>query len=166
MAATEAPELRCLPPVIDERARILILGSFPSSASLSAGQYYAHGRNLFWRVLGEVLNISLSELPYPPRLAEVKAAGIAIWDVYASCTREGSLDSAIRNGIPQDFSRLLQLAPRLEKVCFNGTAAGRFSPSLAALGYQVVLLPSTSPAHASRSFAEKLAEWREGLSYP
>lgn len=166
MAVPEAPVLRGLPPVIDERARVVILGSFPSTASLAAGQYYAHGRNLFWRLLGEVMGIPLNELPYGAKLAQVQAAGIAVWDVYASCTRKGSLDSAIRHGIPQDFSRLRQWAPRLESVCFNGTAAGRFSPSLVTLGYQVTLLPSTSPAHASKSFAEKLLEWRKGLGYP
>jgi TDG/mug DNA glycosylase family protein len=85
-----------LPPAVDRRARVLILGSFPSAASLAAGQYYAHPQNQFWRVLGAVIERPLKEMDYSARIAAVQAAGIAIWDVYASCERAGSLDSAIR----------------------------------------------------------------------
>lgn len=160
--------LRGLPPIIDERARVLILGSFPSEASLAAGQYYAHPRNQFWRILGEILGVSLQTMDYAAKQAAVRAAGLAIWDVYASCERVGSLDAAIHNGIPNDFVQFRKsaLAGRhtLPRVCFNGRTAGRFAPQLAALGFETVILPSTSPANASWSYAEKLAAWREGLA--
>lgn len=151
------------PPILDTRAEVLILGSFPSPASLAAGQYYAHRQNQFWKILGAILGQPLAEMDYAARQSAVKAAGIGIWDVYRSCEREGSLDAAIRNAQPNDFSALPQWAPRLSRVCFNGRTAGRFAGELAALGYETIVLPSTSPAHAMLSLAEKTASWRAAL---
>lgn len=160
--------LRGLPPIIDERARVLILGSFPSAASLAAQQYYAHKQNQFWKILGEILGRPLFETDYAARQKAVLDAGIAIWDVYASCERTGSLDSAIRDGRPNDFAALQKsvFARRhvLPRICFNGQAAGRFAPQLQALGFETLILPSTSPANATWSFERKLAAWIEGLA--
>lgn len=155
--------LQCLPPVVDERARVMILGSFPSAASLAAGQYYAHPRNQFWPILSALLARPLVGLPYEQRLAVVRDAGIGIWDVYGHCQREGSLDAAIRRGEANDFAALKGNAPQLGRICFNGRTAGRFAPTLAALGFETLTLPSTSPAHAGLSFAAKLTQWREAL---
>lgn len=153
-------QLRGLPPIIDAQARVLILGSFPSPASLAAGQYYAHKQNQFWRILAAVLDAPLVEMDYAAKQAAVKAAGIAIWDVYGACERAGALDSAIRNGVPNDFAALQKSAVAVRRVCFNGQAAGKFAPRLAALGYETVVLPSTSPANAGWSFERKLAAWQ------
>ena len=155
--------LHCLPPVIDRRARVLILGSFPSTASLAAQQYYAHPQNRFWPILGEVLGQPFKEMDYPSRLAAVQGAGIAIWDVFASCERAGSLDTAIRDAVPNDLAGLRQAAPLLKRVCFNGRMAARRIREVEALGFEVMILPSTSPAHAGMSFAQKLARWRAAL---
>lgn len=152
------------PPVIDTHARVLVLGSFPSAASLAAGQYYAHPRNQFWRVLGAVIEQPLKEMPYPARLTAVEAAGIGIWDIYASCARAGSLDSAIRDATENDFAGLRKSAPALRRICFNGRTAARRLREMEVLGYEVVVLPSTSPAHAGMSFEDKLAAWRAALS--
>jgi hypoxanthine-DNA glycosylase len=157
-------KLRGLPPIIDRQARVLILGSFPSPASLAARQYYAHRQNQFWRVLAAILEAPLADMDYAARQAAVRAAGIAIWDVYAACEREGSLDSAIRIGKPNEFGELRRLAPNLARVCFNGRTAAKFQPTLAALGYETVVLPSTSPANAGWSFERKLAVWRVALA--
>jgi hypoxanthine-DNA glycosylase len=160
--------LKGLPPIIGAQARVLILGSFPSEASLAARQYYAHKQNQFWKILGAVIEQPLFEMDYAARKAAVLAAGIAIWDVYARCERAGSLDSAIRNGRPNDFAKLKKsaLAGRhvLPRVCFNGQTAGRFAPQLEALGFATLILPSTSPANATWSFERKLAAWRNGLA--
>lgn len=152
-----------LAPIADAQARVLILGSFPSPASLAAGQYYAHRQNQFWRILAAVLGQPLVDMDYAARLAAVKAAGIAIWDVYRSCERPGSLDSAIRNGQPNDFAALKKSAVAIRLIRFNGRAAGKFAPQLAALGYETAVLPSTSPANAGWSFERKLAAWRAAL---
>lgn len=151
------------PPVIDQHTRVLILGSFPSAASLAAGQYYAHPQNQFWRVLGAVLGQPLKEMPYGSRLKAVTAAGIGIWDIYASCERSGSLDSAIREAKANDFAALAKSAPALRRICFNGRTAARRLREMEVLGYEAVVLPSTSPAHAGMRFEEKLARWRAAL---
>ncbi len=156
--------LHGLPPVIDSRARVLILGSFPSAASLAAQQYYAHPQNQFWRILGAVIGQPpLKEIAYAARLVAVQAAGIGIWDVFASCERAGSLDAAIRNAVANDLAHVRKSAPGLQRVCFNGRMAARRIREVEALGFEALVLPSTSPAHAGMDVAEKLARWRAAL---
>jgi len=154
---------RGLAPVLAPDAHVLILGSFPSAASLAAAQYYAHPHNQFWRILGAVLDEPLAELPYADRLPRVLRHGVGIWDVLGACDRAGSLDSAIRNAHANDFAALRGRAPRLAHVLFNGQAAGRFERDFAQAGFATAVLPSTSPAHAARSYAEKLRLWRTAL---
>lgn len=146
--------------MIDRRVTRLILGSFPSEASLAAGQYYAHPRNQFWRLVGDLLGEPLSQLAYPERRHRLLAHRLGLWDVIDACDREGSLDSAIRNPRANPFTRLARLAPRLGEVAFNGATAGRYAPVFSDAGYRTTVLPSSSPAHAGRSYDEKLALWR------
>ncbi len=159
-AESRLPALRGFPPVIDWHSERLILGSFPSIASLAAGQYYAHPRNQFWRLLSDLLEEPLVALPYQSRLQRVLAHGLGIWDVLHACDREGSGDASIRNQTVNPFGRLRRLAPRLRTVAFNGQAAGRFATEFAAAGFRTAVLPSSSPAHAGRSYEQKLAAWR------
>ena len=140
-------------------ARVLILGSFPSEASLAARQYYAHPRNHFWPILGEVLGEPLATLPYAERLARVKARRVAIWDTIVECERAGSLDAAIRNAEHGEIRRVRRIARALRAVCFNGKTAARARPAWADAGYDTLVLPSTSPAY-TLAFAEKLGQWR------
>lgn len=154
------PSLRGFGPVIDAGVERLILGSFPSDASLAAAQYYAHPRNQFWRLLGDLLGEPLVQLPYRQRLRVVCSHRVGIWDVLGACDRTGSADTAIRNAQANRFSRLRRLAPQLVDVAFNGRAAGRFEPAFAAGGFRTTVLPSSSPAHASLSYDQKLAAWR------
>jgi hypoxanthine-DNA glycosylase len=153
------PRRRGLPPVVAPDARVLILGSFPSEASLAAREYYAHPRNHFWPILGAVLGEPLAELPYAERLSRVRAHRVAIWDTIVACERAGSLDAAIRNAEQGEIARVRRVARRLNAVCFNGGTAGRAAGAWAAAGYATLVLPSTSPAY-TRPLAEKLAAWR------
>ena len=155
-----APLLQALPPVIDKRSRLLVLGSFPGVASLQARQYYAHPRNHFWPLLSAIWASDLVKLPYAQRLTQVQERGLGIWDVYASCRREGSLDQAIKDATFNDFAALHRLAPGLRTVAHNGGESARAMRHIAARGFEVVRLPSTSPANASWSFERKLAAWR------
>ena len=113
--------------------------------------------------MGACLEIDLAQMPYAARITAVNAAGIGIWDVYGSCERTGSLDSAIRNATFNDFARVRHAAPGLRHACFNGAAAARAVRHLAAFGFATHCLPSTSPANASQSFDFKLAQWRTAL---
>jgi hypoxanthine-DNA glycosylase len=149
-----------LAPVLDQSTRILILGSFPGAASLAAGQYYAHPRNLLWPILSALTGEDLAALAYPQRLPRLLAHGFGLWDVLGACEREGSLDSAIRKPAANDFARLRALCPLLETVGFNGQTSGKFAPQFAAEGYRTLVLPSTSPAYASLTLAQKLEHWK------
>jgi hypoxanthine-DNA glycosylase len=159
-AAADA-RLLGLPPVAGRDARLLVLGSFPGAASLAAQQYYAHPRNHFWPILGALWHVDLIALPYARRVAELRARGLAVWDVYAACRREGSLDSAIEQAEPNDLAALAARLPRLAAIAHNGGESARAMRITRALGLPVHRLPSTSPANASWSFERKLAAWRE-----
>jgi len=150
---------RGLPPVIAPDARVLILGSFPSEASLAARQYYAHPRNHFWPILGALLNEPLAELSYARRIERVRAHNIAIWDTIVACERPGSLDAAIRNAERGEIARVRRVARMLRAVCFNGRTAARAEPAWRGAGYATLVLPSTSPAY-TLPLATKLEAWR------
>ena len=158
------PPLQGLAPVIDQRTRLVVLGSFPGVASLQAGQYYAHPRNHFWPVLSALWNVDLRARSYDERLKEVLKRGLGIWDVYAFCRREGSLDSAIEDAEFNDLAGLKQRAPLLQAIAHNGGESARAMRFTRSLGVDVIRLPSTSPANASWSFERKLAAWREAFT--
>ncbi len=156
------------PPLARADARWLILGSMPSTASIAAGQYYGHPRNHFWRLMGELIDAGPA-LDYHDRVQRLLAQRIAVWDVFAHCQRPGSLDSAIdpASEVANDFHTFFtHTCPQIEAIYFNGRKAeASYSrhvlPNLAEAEARILrqALPSTSPAMAAKSFAEKLAEW-------
>lgn len=164
------PVLQAFPPIIDEKSRVLILGSMPSVSSLEKSQYYAHPHNAFWRIIHDLWG---EELPqdYAARTQFLLAHDLALWDVVAFCRRDGSADAAIRDVVANDFAIFFQQWPRIERICFNGQAAEKLFEqkvlkkqglmSLAELrpALQACRLPSTSPAHAV-SYVDKLAQWQ------
>ena len=153
--------LQGLPPVADAIARLLVLGSFPGAASLAAQQYYGHPRNQFWPILTVLWGLDLVALPYRRRVAALRQHGLALWDVYAACRREGSLDSAIEDAEPNDLAVLVARLPSLRAIAHNGGESARAMRITRAFGLPVHRLPSTSPANASWSFECKLASWHE-----
>lgn len=150
---------RGLGPIWHVDTRVLVLGSFPSAASLAAGQYYAHPRNHFWPLIGELLHLPLAAMPYEQRTQAMLASGLGLWDTIVACTREGSLDGSIRSPEWGEPGAALEAAPGLALVCFNGQTAARARPRWQAAGVATVALPSTSPAY-TLPFAAKLAAWR------
>jgi len=149
---------------------VLVLGSMPSEASLTAGQYYAHPRNQFWPITGAIFSFD-ARAPYAERKATLRAAGVALWDVLASCIRSGSLDAAIDDDsiVANDFVRFFAMHLGITRVCFNGRkaeSAWRRHVQLrlpAGRSFEYRLLPSTSPAHAGMGYLRKLEIWRSAL---
>jgi hypoxanthine-DNA glycosylase len=171
MTDPASPRLVGLAPVIARGTKLVVLGSFPGAASLAAQQYYAHPRNHFWPIVGALLGVDLMVLPYAARLDLLRERGLGLWDVYAACLREGSLDSAIEAAEHNDLASLKRRAPGLVAIAHNGGESARSMRVTQSLGLPVYRLPSTSPANASWSFERKLAAWREvfeavGLSPP
>lgn len=160
--------LHSFPPLADKHATVLILGSMPGKESLRQNQYYAHPQNTFWKIMGELIGAQPS-LPYAQRLAILRSSGIALWDVLASCEREGSLDADIRAETANDFATFFVQHPYITKVCFNGSKAEQSFRKFV-LGkqrlppLQFVRLPSTSPAHAGMHYEEKLKTWSVAIS--
>jgi len=147
-------------PVVDDRTRVLILGSLPGDASLKAAQYYAHPRNSFWPLIGDLLGEPLPTLPYEERLIRLKARGVGLWDVLASAERSGSLDAAIRSPEAADLHGLVSGLAELHAVAFNGGLAAKLGRRILAdlPGIALIDLPSSSPAHA-RPLNEKRKAW-------
>ena len=153
------------PPIIDDACRVLVLGSMPSVVSLERQQYYGHKQNYFWP-----MQFILWQEPYCDEY-EVKRQlllrhHIALWDVLASCEREGSLDSHITQEQPNPVDVLLGQYPAIQTILFNGGKAfqsfKRYFPQLLEQ-YEWQQMPSTSPAHTMKR-EEKLARWKILLS--
>lgn len=158
------------PPVADVRARVLIVGSMPGRASLAAAQYYAHPRNAFWPILTAICGVAPTA-PYERRIAALRTHGIALWDVLHACARPGSLDADIDEAtiVVNDFAAFLAAHARIATVlCNGGTAFASWRryvhPTLRGVALTVRQLPSTSPAHAAVTVADKLAAWRAAIA--
>ena len=157
------PLLQGLPPLLDANTRLLVLGSFPGVASLRTQQYYGHPQNQFWKIMASLLSPNASDvlvMPYAERVLWLLSQGVGLWDVYAACERQGSLDGHIQNAQPNDFQSLRTRCPALVAIAHNGGESFKHAKLTRALGLPVHRLPSTSPAHASWTFERKLDAWR------
>lgn len=159
--------IRSFPPIVRADARVLILGSMPGEVSLRAGEYYAHPRNAFWRIMGDLVGAG-PDKPYVERVTTLQANGIALWDVLKSCVREGSLDTSITQETPNDFGAFFAAHSGIARIALNGGKAAaayqRYAAGCTPDGAVVLRVPSSSPAHASLSFEQKCAAWREALA--
>ncbi|MBU1109171.1 MAG: DNA-deoxyinosine glycosylase [Candidatus Riflebacteria bacterium] len=162
---------RSFAPVVTTDARVLVLGSMPGEVSLRMQQYYAHSHNLFWKFIFVCAAADFST-DYQRRIEVLGSLHVALWDVLQQCQREGSLDSSIDKASeqPNDIAGLLEKLPHVVKICFNGQKAFlsfkkhvlKNLPKLAQR-YQLVILPSTSPANASIDYQTKFTRWRQEL---
>lgn len=149
------------PPISSDQANILILGTMPGTKSLELNQYYGHRQNNFWKFMFTILKEDFSN-DYETRKALLQKNNIAVWDVLQFCDRVGSLDSAIKNEIANDFETFLKNHPNITTIFFNGQKAAVFFKKYVSLQktYNQITLPSSSPANASKSFQSKLEEWK------
>ena len=156
--------IESFPPIVSERSKLLILGSMPGEASLKASQYYAHPRNAFWPIMGELFGAEPS-LPYEKRIEILKSVDVALWDALQACSRPGSLDAAITEEVANDFPALFARYPSITHVFFNGskaeTAFRRHALPALPKGHHIIFtrLPSTSPAHAAMRQGAKVQAW-------
>jgi double-stranded uracil-DNA glycosylase len=159
---------RSFPPIARRDAHTLILGSLPGRKSLEMQQYYAHPQNAFWKLIAHIFDAA-PNLTYPQRTRVLTRNGIALWDVLAGAERPGSLDSSIIHDTAEanEFREFFRDHRGLRRVFFNGRKAEeiftkRVLPLIAAEFPRVryIGLPSTSPANAGMTFAEKLVRWR------
>lgn len=155
-------------PVARSDARVLILGSMPGQLSLQKQQYYAHPRNVFWRIMGELFGF-IPDSSYQLRLQSLIKNGLALWDVLGSCDRLGSLDSAIdeQSIVVNDFKSFYHDHPDIGSVFFNGMKSERaylkyVLPHLAESRRDLfaMRLPSTSPANARLALVAKIGHWQ------
>lgn len=170
-----------LPPLLCEKPRILILGTFPGEKSLDKMEYYSDPRNRFWKIIAALF----SPLPYTDLCLNsfedkkelLKQAHIALWDVYSVVKRKGSLDRNIVDRIEIDCQSLIKILrenPSIEKIAFNGDEAKKTY----AEGYQnkiqaafpkrnisLAELPSSSNSNRRYNDVSKLIEkWFEQFS--
>lgn len=154
------------PPIVDSNSKILILGSMPGERSLELQQYYGHPGNQFWKILFMLFNQPFST-DYHVRKLLLKKHHIALWDVLSHCERIGSSDSNIKNEIPNDFDTFYKAYPQIKHVFFDSKNVQKFYHKHIGerLGITYHSLPSTSGLYASKSFTEKLEEWKIILKY-
>ena len=150
-------------PIVSQQSKLLILGSMPGEASLKAGQYYAHPRNAFWHIMGELFGAGPS-LPYPERVTILQSVGVALWDSLQACVRPGSLDASITEEVPNDFPSFFATYPNITHVFFNGGKPEQafrrhLLPTLHADRHVFVRLPSTSSGYAATRLDAKVRAW-------
>lgn len=148
--------------IVDGETRVLILGSLPGDESIRRQQYYAKPNNDFWKLISAAVGEDIATLCYEERVVKLRQYGIGLWDVFKSSKREGSSDSEIREEELNDFSDLLERAPRLRLVCFNGKKAGQYEHLFEGRGIETRVLPSSSGANRRYS-EERLSEWKSLL---
>lgn len=151
-------------PIYNKNSKILILGSFPSVKSRENNFYYGHPQNRFWKVISRI--IAEKE---PTTIEEKKKLlldnHIAIWDVIASCSIQGSSDSSIKDVVVNDFTDILQNSS-IHTIYVNGNKAYELYHKYAEeqTGIKAVKLPSTSPANAAWSVDRLCEVWKQILT--
>lgn len=150
-------------PIYNENSRILILGSFPSVKSREEGFFYGHPQNRFWRVLSAVYKVE-TPMTVKEKTKFLLDNNIAVWDVIASCDIVGSSDSSIKNVVPNDIQRILDVAS-IEKILVNGKKAEQLYKKYIEkeIGRQAICLPSTSPANAAWTLEKLIETWGKEL---
>jgi TDG/mug DNA glycosylase family protein len=157
---------RSFKPLVSRASRVLILGSMPGPEALRKQQYYGFAGNHFWKLLPVLFN----EAPpanYNEKIRLVKRHRLALWDVIGTCVRPGALDSSIRSLLPNDIPGLLKRYPGIRAVFINGQFAHKtfLKHFENQVSVPVHILPSTSPANAMMSVAEKTKRWSAILKF-
>lgn len=133
---------------------------------MKAGRYYAHPQNQFWRLAGEVIGQDIALLDYEARISALLAARVGLWDTIASAQRKGSLDGALREVEQSALPELAATLPALRAIGFNGATSAKIGRrALGQTPLSLIDLPSSSPAHAAMTFAQKAERWKSLREY-
>ena len=104
---------------------------------------------------------------YAERVALLHQSQLAVWDVLQHCERQGSLDQAIRDAVPNDFREMFETHGNLRVIVFNGRKAQALfehavlrQHRLEGIKLPRLLMPSTSPA-ATLPLTAKIECWRQ-----
>lgn len=152
------------PPIIGNKPIVLILGSMPSVTSLEKQEYYGFKHNRFWKVMSYIFECDLKD--YEDKKQLIQDYHIILWDVIATCVREGSLDSNIKEVTCNNIEALLINYPTIEKVICNGKKSQElFLKHFSHLNIQCIYLPSTSNANRSIKEVELFDIWKKELVY-
>lgn len=104
--------------IVHKNDKVLILGSMPSVKSLQEQMYYANPNNRFWPMLQAIYHMPIETNEQKKQILEKNH--IALWDICHSCIRPGSLDSHIKEIVPNDIVSLLKENPSIERIICNG----------------------------------------------
>jgi hypoxanthine-DNA glycosylase len=159
-----------LPPIVDTSTKVLIVGSMPGVQSLEKQEYYGNPRNHFWPIISALLQVDVPN-DYEERIQLIRKHNIGLWDVIRHCERKGSLDSAIKNEVPNDFPTLFKTYPQIKCILFNGTKA--YDVFRKKVGFDVLgdreyfKMPSTSPVPGKniQTFEQKVNSYEKILPY-
>ena len=159
-------KISSFPPIIDKESKILILGSIPGVKSLEMQQYYAHPQNKFWKIIFDLFSEDFTT-DYSERIKILEKYHVALWDVIDTCERKGSLDSEIRNEEANKIGELLHNYPNIKAIFCNGQKSYKNLLKILPKDFHlpIIVLPSTSPAHASLGYVQKLETWKIILKY-
>ena len=149
------PELvyHTIEPVFDENSRVLILGSFPSVVSRKKNFYYANPQNRFWKVMEAIFEEKIEN-----RKEFCYRHCIALWDVIASCSIQGSSDASITDVQVNDISGLLEKT-HVHVIFTTGSKAYQLFVKYINVKVPVIPLPSTSGANAHMSLRDLVKEY-------
>jgi len=150
-----------LEPIYNTYSLILILGTMPGEESLRRQEYYGNPRNLFWKLIGVVTG-EPAPAGYEEKKAYLQRHGIALWDMCAVCVRPGSLDSDIKEEVPNNICAFVAAHPGIKIIGLNGgNSANMFRKYMGSIsGVAVVELPSSSPANTRIPWEIKVEKWK------
>ncbi|MBD5358636.1 MAG: DNA-deoxyinosine glycosylase [Bacteroides sp.] len=164
----QSPAIPAMPqglaPVVGEKPKVLILGSFPGEESLRKQQYYSNSGNRFWKIIYGLFECNQIANDYEGKISFLKEHGIAIWDVLSKAVRKGSLDANIESGHPNDIKEFLKTHPSIQIIAFNGDKAEcayneYISPGVCNSGLKLIKLLSSSGANNQYSLNKMLENW-------
>lgn len=152
------------PPISDAETEILILGTLPGDRSLQSGEYFAHPRNRFWKIISAITNNPFPQ-SYSEKMNLLQRTKIGVWNVLHKAHRKGSLDSEIQNEVPNDLPAFIDRHKNLKVIAFDGKKAEalfkKHFSRRSDLTY--ISLPGCSPANARFSLDALCGRWAEIL---